>query len=117
MVTDYDLYSELQSLTKQLQLTIKSLRKTAQEYAEADRSYYITKTEELVKMRERGEPVTYISQAIKGVKPVANARMKMIIAEAMYEANKEAIYSIKLQMKLIESQIQREYADGGKGSI
>lgn len=67
------------------------------------------KTENTIRLKDSGHPITYIAQMIKGVKPVADARMKMIIAEAMYDANKEAIYSLRLQMKLLESQIEREW--------
>lgn len=107
---ELDLYNELQDKTKQLDVAIRQLRKSATEYAEADRRYYITKTEQCIKLKEAGNPVTYISLIIKGIKIVAEERFKMIIAEELLNANKEAIYSLKLQMKLLESQIEREWS-------
>ena len=51
------------------------------------------------------------------VPSVAEARFKRDMAEVLYTANKEAIQSVKLQLRLIESQIQREYGIAGKGDI
>lgn len=42
---------------------------------------------------------------------VAEARFKRDVAEAIYKANQEAINTLKLEIRLIESQIQREYTN------
>lgn len=110
-----DLYTELQDKTRQLDIAIKQLRKSATDYAEADRNYYLIKTEQVIKLKDANNPVTYISLIIKGIRPVADARFKMIIAQELLNANKEAIYSLKLQMRLIEGQINREWGSASNG--
>ena len=44
-----------------------------------------------------------------GVPDVAELRFRRDVAETVYQANKEAINAIKLELRLIENQIQREW--------
>ena len=50
-----------------------------------------------------------INMTCYGIPKVAEARFKRDVSEAVYKANLEAINSIKLQMRLIEAQLQREW--------
>lgn len=52
-----------------------------------------------------------IDKTCYGIPVVAEARFKRDVAKTVYTANLEAINSIKLQMRLIENQIQREYGN------
>ena len=52
-----------------------------------------------------------IDKTCYGIPSVAEARFKRDVAEAVYKANLEAIQSIKLQLRLIENQISREYSN------
>ena len=56
-------------------------------------------------------PVTLIQQVVYGVPEVADKRFKRDVKEAIYQANQEAINSIKLQIRIIESQLQREWSN------
>ena len=95
-----DLYTELQDKTRQLDIAIKQLRKSATDYAEADRNYYLIKTEQVIKLKDANNPVTYIFLIIKGIRPVADARFKMIIAQELLNANKEATVKASLRITL-----------------
>ena len=53
--------------------------------------------------------VGMIDKTCYGIPSVAEARFRRDVAEAVYKANQEAINSLKLQMRLIESQINREW--------
>lgn len=53
-------------------------------------------------------PVSMISTVIYGIKEVANLRFKRDVAEVIYSANQENINSLKLQIRILENQIQRE---------
>ncbi|MBO7712744.1 MAG: hypothetical protein J6S85_04480 [Methanobrevibacter sp.] len=106
----YDLYNELQQKIKDLNISIKKLRETGTEYAEAERDYKITLRQEALKLRaEKGMPVTLIQQVVYGVPEVAEKRFKRDVKEAIYQANQEAINSTKLQIRVIESQLNREW--------
>ncbi len=56
-------------------------------------------------------PVTLIQQVVYGVPEVAEKRYKRDIAEAMYQTAQENINSIKLQMRVIEGQLNREWCN------
>lgn len=110
MDRDYDLYLELQSKTKQLDVSIKALRKSGTDYAEAERAYKVLLRTECLKLRDQGMAIGMIDKTCYGIPSVAEARFKRDVAETVYKANLEAINSIKLQMRLIESQISREWS-------
>jgi hypothetical protein len=104
-----DLLNELEMKIQELEVSIRSLRKTGQNYAEAEREYKILLRQEVLKLRDEGQAIGVISLICYGIPSVAEARFKRDTAEAIYKANLEAINSIKLQLRLLENQIQREY--------
>ena len=107
-----ELYNALQDKTKQLDMSIKQLRRSGTEYAEAERAYKVLLRQECLKLRDEGMAIGMIDKTCFGIQSVADARFKRDVAEAVYKANLEAINSIKLQMRLIEAQISREYSNG-----
>ena len=114
----FDLYNELQQKIKELNISIKKLRETGTDYAEAEKDYKITLRQEALKLRaEKGMPVTLIQQVVYGVPEVAEKRFQRDVKEAVYQANQEAIQSIKLQIRIIENQLSREYSNTGKGNM
>jgi hypothetical protein len=112
-----ELYQELQSKTKQLDVSIRQLRKSGTDYAEAEKAYKILLRQECLKLRDEGMAIGMIDKTCFGIPSVAEARFKRDVAEAVFTANKEAIQSIKLQMRLIESQISREWGSSGIGGV
>lgn len=104
-----DLFNELESKIQELEISIRSLRKTGNNYAEAERDYKILLRKEVLKLRDEGQAIGVITLTCYGIPSVAEARFKRDVAETIYKANLEAINSIKLQLRLLESQIQREY--------
>ena len=106
-----ELYNELQIKTKHLETSIRQLRKSGTEYAEAEKNYKILLRQECLKLRDEGMAIGMIDKTCYGIPSVAEARFKRDVAEAVYKANIEAINSVKLQMRLIESQLQREWSN------
>ena len=104
-----ELYQELQNKTRQLELSIKQLRTSGTDYAKAERDYKVLLRTECLKLRDQGMAIGMIDKTCYGIPSVAEARFKRDVAEAVYKANLEAINSIKLQMRLIEAQLQREW--------
>ena len=105
-----DLFNELEKKIRELNTSLKKLRETGTEFAEAERDYKITLRQEALKLRsEKGMPVTLIQQIVYGVPEVAEKRFKRDVAEAVYQANQEAINSTKLQIRVIEGQLNREW--------
>lgn len=104
-----ELYEELRQKTAQLDVSIRQLRQTGTAYAEAERDYKILLRQECLKLRDSGMAIGLIDKTCYGIPSVAEARFKRDVALTVYEANKDAINSIKLQMRLIEAQIEREW--------
>lgn len=110
MPPQMDLYVEEQQLRAKLDEYIEEYRRCGIEHAKRDREYYILKAQKTLELKDDGMPATVISQVIKGVGSVAEAREKMLVAEVMTRAALEAVLSAKLQLKLVDSQLQREYS-------
>ena len=53
--------------------------------------------------------VTLINQIVYGIPEVAQKRFNRDIAETMHQTAIENIQSIKLQIRILESQLQREW--------
>lgn len=105
-----DLFNELQMRVNELNISIKSLRKTGAEYAEAYTEYRIKLAQKLVELRSKGMPVTIAYDVARGDSEIAKAKYNEIAKEAVYKANQEAINSLKLQIRIIEGQLNREFA-------
>ena len=108
-----DLYIELQQKTRQLDASIKQLRYSGMEYAKAEKDYKILLRSECLKLRDSGMAIGMIDKTCYGIPSVAEARFNRDVAETVYRANLEAIASIKLQLRLIENQLQREWGQEG----
>ena len=111
-----DLYSELQTKTAQLEMSVKELRKNGTAYAQAEKDYKILLRQECLKLRDAGMAIGMIDKTCYGIPAVAEARFKRDVAETIYRANQEAINSIKLEMRLIEGQLQREWGVSNESS-
>ena len=104
-----DLYNELARKTDELNVSIKKLRETGTAYAEAERDYKILLRQECLKLRDDGMAIGMIDKTCYGIPSVAEARFKRDVAETIWKANQEAINSIKLQIRIIEGQLNREW--------
>lgn len=105
-----DLYLELAKKINELNKSLKKLRETGTDFAEAERDYKITLRQEALKLRNDDKlAVTLIQQIVYGVPEVANKRFQRDVKEAIYKANQEAINVLKLQIRILENQLQREY--------
>lgn len=105
-----DLYLELEKKIKDLNISLKKLRETGSDFAEAERDYKITLRQEALKLRNDDKlPVTLIQQIIYGVPEVADKRFNRDVKEAIYKSNQEAINVLKLQIRIMENQLEREY--------
>ena len=106
-----DLYEEIQRLMNELTISISKLRKNGEALAEAERDYKITLCEEALRMRADELPATLINTTIYGRKIVADKRFKRDVAQANYEANQEHINVTKLKLRILESQLSREWGN------
>ena len=104
-----DLINELQNLTKQISNSLKQLRTNGIKLAEAEKEYKIAVNKKALMLRSEDMPVTLINQVIYGYEDIAQLRFLRDSADVVYKANLEAINTLKLQIRIIENQIKREY--------
>jgi hypothetical protein len=106
----YDLYLQLQAKTKRLYAAVDELRVAGRDLAAAEKAYKVALCQESLKLRDDGMAVGMIDKVVYGVKTVADLRCKRDIAESAYDATKEAINAIKLDIRVIDGQISREWS-------
>lgn len=104
-----DYVNQIQELTKRLNTSVVKLRDYGRELAEAEKDYKITLRQEALKLRSDGMAVTLINQIVYGIPEVAQKRFNRDIAETMHQTAIENINSIKLQIRILEAQVQREW--------
>ena len=109
-----DLISEIMNRSKQLDISIRQLRKSAEDYATAYTDYRIALAKELISLKEEGYAITLAGDIARGKPSIAKLKFDEITKEAVYKANQEAIQAIKLQIRLLDSQISREWHSGGE---
>lgn len=108
-----DLIDKIQQTLDLLSASIRSLKKTSEQYAEAEKDYKILLRQEALKLRDDGMAIGMITLTVYGIPSVAEARFKRDICEANYKANQEAINSYKLQLRLLDNQVGREWGATG----
>ena len=104
-----DLINELLDKNRELSTFITLLRKYGQELAEAERNYKIKLSETALKLRADKMPITLIDKVVYGQKEVAELRFKRDSAEVMYQVALEKINVTKLQIKILQNQIDKEW--------
>lgn len=113
-----DLINDIFNKQNELSACIKKLGEYGMELAQKEKNYKICLRQEALKLRsEKGMPVTLINQIVYGVPEVAEKRFQRDVAETMYQTCQERINTLKLQIRILESQVQREWGNSGKGNL
>lgn len=106
-----DLYNEIQEKSRLLDNSVKMLRKTGSEYAKAYTDYRVALAKELMILKNEGYAITLAGDIARGKPEIARLKFEEISKEAIYKANLESINVLKLQIKILENQIEREYGN------
>lgn len=106
---EYELYLELQEKIEQLNKYVKAVRECGIDRAKTEHDYKVLLRQKCLELRSQGMAIGMIDKVCYGIPEVANARLQRDISDAVYQANLEAINSTKLQMRLIEEQIKRDW--------
>lgn len=104
-----DLIQEIGAKSALLDAAIKQLGIRGKAYAQAEHDYRVFMRKKILEERAKGTPVTIISDLCRGDPEVAKLRLERDIALTIYESAKEAIAGYKLQIRIIDSQIEREW--------
>jgi len=94
-----------------LDVAIKQLRYTGTALAEATREYKIAVNKKALELRSSGNAVGMITLTIYGYEDIATLRFTRDTAEVVHQANIHSINGIKLQMRILEETIKREWGN------
>lgn len=103
--------NEIEEKRKYLDKAIEKLKANGIDLAQKEKDYKIALNKKALVLREEEMPVTLINQVIYGYEDIAELRYQRDVAQTIYNTNLEYINSIKLQLRLLESQISREYGN------
>lgn len=105
------MWQEIEEKNKMLDKAIKDLAQNGYDLAIKEREYKIAVNKKALQLRAEDMPVTLINQVIYGYDDIALLRFERDTAEVKYNANLEYINTIKLQIRILENQIQREWGN------
>ncbi len=106
--------NELSALLSELSKATADLDEKGLELARAERSYRIELSKALLQGRATGCPVTLLLDICRGDDVVANRKFKRDVAQASYDATKERINAIKLNIRILDGQLNRDLELAGK---
>lgn len=109
MQYDRDLMQQLSEKVALADGALKQFRIRGRAYADAERIYREALAKKILFERENGTPVTIISDICRGDRDIAKLKCNRDIAQTIYEAAKEALNLYKLQIRVLENTIEREY--------
>ena len=104
-----DLINQLNQKCIDLDNKVANLANLGRSLADAENKYKIALAQESLKLKENKMPVTLIDKVCYGIEKVAALRKERDYAEAIYKANLESINSIKLQIRILQAQIDKEW--------
>lgn len=104
-----DLYLELREKQRLLDTAVRELGNRGRSYAQAEHDYKVALAQKMLVERDKKMPVTILGDICRGDRQIAKFRFERDVAEVSYKAAMEAINSYKLQIRIIENQVQREW--------
>ena len=104
-----ELYLELQNSINSLDIALRELKKRGREKSQTEHDYRIKLAEKILEERDKGTPVTIMSDICRGTPSIAKLKLTRDIAETLYVTALEAINIYKLKIKILENQIEREW--------
>lgn len=106
-----DIANEISQKTALLDNSIKMLRKTGSDYAKAYTDYRVALAKELLILKNEGYAITLAGDIARGKPEIAHLKFEEISKEAIYKANIESINVLKLEIKILQEQYNKEYVN------
>lgn len=100
---------QLNDLQIALNETINLMGIQGKELSEAERDYKISLRQNALSLRDDGMAATLINLTVYGVPEVAELRQRRDFAQSRYEVSKEKIMALKLNIRVLENIIEREW--------
>ena len=108
----YELIQQLNQKSAMMDKALEATKDRAISSAKAETTYRTALAKAMLIEREKGTPVTIISDICRGQVEIAALRQERDIADALYKAAREAINVYKIQTKILREQVEREWGRG-----
>lgn len=103
-----DLIIEIQELRKELNSAIELLKRRGREKAEKERNYRVALAKKILLLRDEKIPVTIINDLARGDEEIAKLKFERDVAETLYETALQKIYAIKIELGIVQNQMEAE---------
>ncbi len=104
-----DLFLEAQEKSKTLDRALAQLGDRGRAYAQAEKDYRMALSKKLLIERNNKLPTTILVDVCKGDEEVAALKFQRDCNESYYKACLEGINVLKLEIKMLDEQISREW--------
>lgn len=102
-------YVELREKMAMLDKALREIKPRGVELAEAEKDYRAALAAKILELRADKYPVTITPDLARGDPNVSELRFKRDCASALYKAAFEGINILKLSIKILESEIDRDF--------
>ena len=106
--------NELSALLSELSKVTADIDNRGVELASAEYRYRVEFSKALLQGRAEGYPATLLLDVCRGLDTVANARFQRDVAQAGYDATRERINAIMLNIRILDGQLNRDLELAGK---
>lgn len=110
----YDLWQDIQADQRLLNRSVAELKERGIAKAHADADYRALKAKAILEAKADGMPATLAKDIIYAREDVQKALLQRDITETLYESCGEGINALKLQIRVNESQLAREWGNEGR---
>lgn len=107
-------WSDIEAGISYLQELTESMRKSGKAAAKADAEYRSIKARAILEEKAKGTAATLCRDVIYDREDVQTALMARNCTQADYEADKEAINTMKLKLRITDAQIARDWQASGE---
>jgi multidrug resistance efflux pump len=105
-----ELINQMLDKTNQMTSVITELKKRGRAMAQTESDYRSALAQKILILRAENYPVTIINDLSRGDREVAHLRLKRDIALTEYEVAKEMLQVLKLQVRVLQAEIERDYS-------
>lgn len=102
-----DLFTELELLNRY----IKRMAQEGKKLAQAERKYKESLAIKTAELRDENVAVGIIDKRIYGLPPVSDLREQRDVQKVLYDYFYETVLYSKLKVKILQSQIEREWSN------
>lgn len=103
----------IQELTSSLMDELRTIRTSGCALAENEAEYRKALRLAILEEREKGTPVSIISDVCRGREDIASLKTLRDCSETVYKASQEAVNVYKLRIRVLQEEMRMDWNSGG----